>query len=100
MTPSGLEGLKGWLLIPLKSPLPVLLKAWLIVSMVSSPPFVGGCAEIGLPSGCLRGESSTPLIDADLLVGGVVPKPCDDTGDRTGEGDLYPGEERELSPAT
>lgn len=32
---------------------------------------------------------STPLMLAGLLVGGLVPKPWLETGDRIGEGDLF-----------
>ncbi len=45
-----------------------------------------------------RGDISTPLMEADLEVGGL-PNP-DETGDRTGEGDLLRPEDNELSPAT
>ena len=56
--------------------------------MVSSPPDGIVWAKAGLASALVLGESSTPLTDADLLVGGDVPNPGDDIGDRTGEGDL------------
>jgi len=71
-----------------------------MVSMVSSPPAKERCVEIGLPNGLPLGDISTPLIDADLLVGGDVPNPCDETGDRTGDGDLLWPEDKELRPAT
>lgn len=61
--------------------------------MASSPLMVG------LPNGLRPGDSSNPFTEADLLVGGEVPKPWDETGDRTGEGDLLMAEDSELSPA-
>ena len=84
--PSGLEGLSGWLLMPLRSPLSVRRSACLIVSIVNSPPGLGN-ASVGLPRGRALGERSIPLTDADLLVGGEVPTPDDEIGDRMGEGD-------------
>ncbi len=65
--------------------------------MVNSPPTFE-CVEIGLAMPFPRGDISTPLMEADLEVGGL-PKP-DDTGDRTGEGDLLSPEDNEFSPAT
>lgn len=85
-SPSGLVGLKGWLLIPLRSPLSVRRSACLIVSIVNSPPGLEYASE-GLPRGRALGERSIPLTDADLLVGGEVPNPGDEIGDRIGEGD-------------
>jgi hypothetical protein len=75
---SRLTGLMGWLRWPLRSLLPIFFNAWLIVSIVSSPPVEAGAKlKVGLPNGlALRpGERSRPLIEADLLVGGDVPKP-------------------------
>jgi hypothetical protein len=59
--------------------------------MVNSPPVDNaGNPDVGLPNGLPPrcGESSKFLIEADLLVGGDVPRPWDDTGDLIGEGDL------------
>jgi hypothetical protein len=71
-----------------------------MVSIVNSPPLVGGCDDVGLPNAFTLGESSMPLTDADLLVGGEVPRPGDDTGDLIGDGDLLTPDDNELSPAT
>ena len=56
--------------------------------------------EIGLPRGLPFGDISTPFTDADLLVGGEALKPCDETGDRIGDGDRLFPDDKELSPAT
>ena len=92
----GLDGLKGILRTPLRSPLAVLRSAWLRVSMVNSPVVVGrGWMEsTGLPRGLLLGDISTPLTDGEPLVGGEVPS------DRIGDGDLLFPDDRELRPAT
>ena len=58
-----------------------------MVSIVSSPPLGTGYANCGLPRGLALGDTSMPLIDADLLVGGEVPTPGDEIGDRIGDGD-------------
>lgn len=39
-------------------------------------------------------------MDADLLVGGEVLNPWDETGDRTGEGDLLYPDDNVLNPVT
>jgi hypothetical protein len=71
-----------------------------MVSIVSSPPVAPWKLSVGLPNGLLLrvGESSMPLIDADLLFGVEEPNPWDETGDRMGDGDLCP-EDREVRPA-
>lgn len=57
--------------------------------------------EVGLPRAFERGDMSTPMTEADLLVGGEVLNPWDETGDLTGEGDLLtPPDDKELRPAT
>jgi len=71
-----------------------------MVSMVNSPPLRGACVDMGLPSGFARGEVSKPFTEADLLVGGDVENPCEETGERTGEGDLFCARDvKEFSPA-
>lgn len=58
----------GAILVPVKSPLAVLRRAWRIVSIVSSP-----CCWDGLPMGLRTGLMSKPLTDVGLLLsGGVV----------------------------
>lgn len=90
----------GWLRAPLRSPLVVFLKAWLIVSIVNSPALGNIRLEVGLPNAfeARVGEVSVPLIDAALLVGGEVPRPCEDTGDLRGDGERCP-DEKEVIPA-
>jgi hypothetical protein len=46
--------------------------------------------DSGLPGPLkpLLGDVSNPFTDAEILVGGEVPTPCEDTGDLMGEGDL------------
>jgi hypothetical protein len=85
--------------MPLRSPLSVRLSACLIVSIVNSPLGLG-YASVGLPRGLALGEMSTPLTDADLLVGGEVPRPGDETGDRIGDGERLCPDDNELRPAT
>ncbi len=72
--PSSLAaGLIGALRKPLRSPLPVFLKACRMVSMLRSPvPRLGDAS----------------CIDGETLVGGEVPCAAEDTGDLIGEGDL------------
>ena len=80
----------GWLLAPLRSPLPVFLKACLIVSIVSSPLSLGWLwPEKGLPGPRPPppGDVSIPLEDTGLLKTGEPPKPCEGIGERTGEGE-------------
>ena len=64
-----------------------------MVSTFNSPakPHRGGLCGKGLPGpGPLRlGEVSTPLDDGDTLVGGDVPNPWEETGERTGDGDRF-----------
>src|SRR5699024_6358139 len=91
--------LETWLRTPLRSPLPVLLKACRIVSILSSLPNLepklgerGLCVvESGLPGSRPPrfGETSSPLKDVELLVGGEVLKPYADVGERSGDGDLF-----------
>lgn len=91
--------LETWLRTPLRSPLPVLLKACRMVSILSSLPNLGPklgetglcVVESGLPgSRPLRfGETSSPLTDVEILVGGEVLNPYDDVGERSGDGDLF-----------
>ena len=89
--PSSLPtALNGWLLKPLKSPLPVFRKACLIVSMFSSPPRGAeppGGGGLPAPRVLRLGDVSRPLPEVETLVGGDVLRPCEDTGDRSGEGD-------------
>lgn len=58
--------------------------------------------DTGLPSGCLVGDVSRPLSEADLLFGGDVPAPpvVEETGDRIGDGDrLLATEDKLVRPA-
>ena len=82
--------LKGWLLNPLRSPLPVFRKACLMVSMFSSPPRGAdppGGGGLPAPRTLRLGDASRPLPEVETLVGGDVLKPWEDTGDRSGEGE-------------
>jgi hypothetical protein len=59
----------------------------------SVPPLKGGlCAgggtELPEPRWPLPGEVSKPLKDGETLLGGDVPCPGEESGERTGEGDL------------
>jgi len=45
------------------------------------------------------GEVSTILGEAEPLVGGEGPKPEEETGDRTGDGDLFTLSTRDVRPA-
>ena len=91
--------LETWLRTPLRSPLPVLLRACRIVSILSSLPKLepklgerGLCVvECGLPGSRPPrfGETSSPLKDVEILVGGEVLNPYDDVGERNGDGDLF-----------
>lgn len=84
----------------LKSVLPVRRKACDMVSMFRSPPPMLCSADMGLPSGCRTGDILKPLIEPVLLFGGEVSAPCDETGDRIGEGDrLPPSEANDVKPA-
>lgn len=57
-------------------------------------------AEVGLPRGFLTGDMLSPLIDPEMLFGGEVSGPCEDTGDLIGDGDrLTPLDPMEVSPA-
>ena len=58
-----------------------------MVSMLTSPLIAGRLwwMLVGEPSGFLLGLSSKPLMEPDLLVGGEVPRPCEETGDLKGE---------------
>ena len=82
---------------PLRSLLAVFLNACRMVSMVSSPPSGGGLPDDwGLPRPGPRarrpGEASRPWSEAGTLVGGVVPGPWEDTGERMGEGERLAAE--------
>ena len=80
----------GALLAPLKSPLPVLLSAWLMVSTLYSAAMGELAPSEGLPAPLSPrlGLASIALpAEVETLVGGEVPKPGLDIGDRTGEGD-------------
>ena len=82
----------GTILVPVKSPLAVLRRAWRIVSIVSSPC----CWWEGLPMGLRTGLMSKPLIDVGLLPsGGVVTswEYCEDNGERAGDGERGSGGE-------
>lgn len=82
----------------LRSPLPVLLSACPIVSILSSPPVLDANLEdeglctvgSGLPGPwpLWFGEISNPFKEVDMLVGGDVPKSWDDVGECSGDGDL------------
>ena len=70
--------------------------------MFSSPLDTRLCSvDVGLPRGFRTGDSLKPLTDPELLMGGEVSPPWDDTGDLIGEGDrlLAPRDEIEVSPA-
>lgn len=95
----GLTGLRA----ALKSPLPVFRKACRMVSTVISPPArLGDCVAaklFGLPGkapiiGCCL-PTSTPFTEGAPEVGGDRPysAPCDDAGDRTGDGERFVVEE-------
>lgn len=92
---TALNGCDG-LLAPLRSPLPVLRSAWRIVSTISSPPSGGLCVpcEVGLPGIRAAFEMSMPLTEGAPLVGGDGPNPCEDAGERIGDGDRFVVEER------
>lgn len=93
-------GLVGMLRKLLKSELPVLRRAWDIVSMFSSPDMLRFWLPLlGLPSGLREGLISTPFTLPGLLVGGLVPGPWLETGDRIGDGERLRAEGREVSPA-
>ena len=90
--PGGSIGLVGALRKLLISVLPVLLRAWLIVSIFNSPPGAArlGCPMLlGLPIAFRGGLISTPFMLPGLLVGGLVPGPWLDMGERIGDGDLF-----------
>lgn len=89
--------LERWLLTPVKSPLPIFLNACCIVSTFSSPPKsvlnLGEWGLCGIGSGLPArrapntGEASSPLTEVEILVDGELPYPCDDVGERIGDGD-------------
>lgn len=93
-------GLVGTLRTWLRSALPVRRRAWLIVSMLRSPG-VRFCVPLPwLPNGLRVGLISTPFTLPGLLVGGLVPGPWLETGDRTGEGERFrPDGGKDVRPA-
>lgn len=84
-----------------RSVLPVRLNAWDIVSMFSSPLARRLCSvDVGLPKGFRTGDMLKPLRDPELLFGGEVSPPCEDTGDLIGEGERPAlRDDREVNPA-
>lgn len=66
-----------------------------MVSMFNSPPKVPGGGlwpqSRGLPATRppRLGEVSNPFVEGDTLVGGDVLKPCDETGERIGDGERF-----------
>lgn len=96
-------GLVGLLLKLLRSVLPVRLSACRIVSMLRSPPGAAKlcCPGLGLPNASFRGGLiSTPFMLPGLLVGGLVPCPWLDTGERMGDGDRFMAAEgSDVNPA-
>ena len=84
----------GWLwdLAPLRSPLPVFLNAWRIVSTIISLPLNGGLYapwdKVGLagaPGTRAFFAASMPFMLGAPLVGGLVPTPREEAGLRTGD---------------
>jgi hypothetical protein len=65
-----------------------------MVSIFNSPPplsgglCAGGGTELPDPLWPLAGEVSIPLKEGDTLLGGDVPCPGDESGERMGDGDL------------
>lgn len=66
-----------------------------MVSTLNSPPKVLGGGlwpqSRGLPATRVPqlGELSKPFVEGDTLVGGDVPKPWDETGERIGDGERF-----------
>lgn len=75
-------------LVTPRSPLAVFLKACRMVSILRSPPKLD---EIGLWAtlevGNRVGDISSPLKEVARLVGGEVPSPREEDGERNGDGD-------------